>query len=168
VSTLNDALMRFCGEAPSSVYHKPFVMNGWKYWTDNRVAVRLRTNDPDTPAVEGRHNPEPAFKDFELKQLADLPKVKHDDLTVDCECDSDADCGRCRGTGRVVEKACEVFGDGYWLIDTRFARLIRGLPGVKVEAKPPQGDLRDFVPMRFIFDGNGQGMVCPVKKHDEK
>lgn len=133
-------LRKFCGGTEDNnrhyVVNKTFVKNGWRYATDCRIAVRIRTDASDTkrkniPPIEG------IFRKFTKGRFLAYPPLS------------------IRASPEKV-KVCAV---GKQWIKLKYDKLIRPLRNVRYA---PGGKLgpRFNGSIRFIFDG-GQGIVMP-------
>jgi hypothetical protein len=175
---------KFCEPEYPSI-SKPWVVSGWKYACDGRIAVRIPFRGPDSPTPEGRPRPDlpSLFRDFECADgFVAFPAVEQcreckgegkyigectscrGRCDCECRCGDLHDCGECDGSGR-TEISCGCVNDegryvqlGAAWINGRFAWLIACLP--KPEFVPqPNADER----ILFRFEG-GQGIVMPVLK----
>lgn len=88
---------------------QPFVQSGWKCATDCRIAIRVKTDEPDTPPPEGVRRGFPDVgKAFEAISDAPRHEVQLPELAIEqCpECrgkyltEARVKCRECNGTGQ--------------------------------------------------------------------
>ncbi len=153
----------------------PFVLNGWKYATDGRIAVRIPTDEPDDSNEPYRRpNASALFEGFNVEGLQSFEIPTLDGAQV-IECDS------CNGDGCAIcdmghEHECpDCDGDGHYekwpekevagrIFSERFLSKMAALPGIKfypTTAECSGGN--PAKPALFTFD-NGQGLLMPIKK----
>lgn len=124
----------FC-DVEYEVMETPFVKNGWKCATDGRIAIRVKTDEQDTPRPEGRRRDFPNVAGaFELAAMKHQTAILLPDITecpecqgkflseavVQCDecggtgetecfhCGHDMDCEECDGSGKVTDEVeCE-------------------------------------------------------------
>lgn len=106
--------LAFCEKEGSSRLDMstPFVLNGWRYATDARVAIRIPCGEPNTEAKEKRFPPiEQLFANFPEDGFEPWPEVDVFNAMGDCpECDcglvNSVECRKCLGRGFTVCNEC--------------------------------------------------------------
>lgn len=187
-ATLQIDLTPFCDpDGTRYSINRPWILRGWEYATDGRIAVRLKTDKPDdvsrqttglrrylrddetkVPDIEGL-----GWKHAELNDWQPWPEAAYEDGEVSCEadgCDSDyiefaedSKCKSCNGKGYTIGPYYQPIG-AIW-IGARYDRLIRQLPGVEYSF----GDVKSYdlnTAILFRFDG-GEGIIMPIDRSKE-
>lgn len=99
-----DPLRRFCGETNQSYrLGEPFVVGGYRYYTDGRIAVRVRDSSPDTEQWPGGPRFPNSIADFPWWQKPFDAKAAvridvHEDFETYCDC--------CLGKGKGKFRTC--------------------------------------------------------------
>lgn len=172
---------KFCDVHASDRYNMgvPFVKDGYEYATNTRICVRRKVDAADTPIGDKRfpnaaqlfvgsfHGVTAAyFLEVMLKTWSEVPCWCCNE-TGKCHCEA------CEGVGdtRVICECCAGSGSVYFprtvdigtaLVDTRYDKLIRELPGIRVRI-PGEGD--EQKPICFVFDG-GEGLLMPMLRDE--
>lgn len=171
-------LQRFCDPTSSRMtLGKPFVKDGLRCGCDARVLVCISA--PGEPDTEGRL---PKIRELLADNIGDLkpwPRVEicstcqgkgETEKTCDscfgdgkcdrCPCEHVHDCGYCDGTGMATDvcdcRAERIDFDGVD-VSRYYTTMIGTLPNVRYWL-----DSKDKV--RFVFDGNGEGVVMAICK----
>jgi len=157
----------------------PFIYNGWKYATDGRVAVRVRTEKPNDPVSDNRKLPtaqiEQIFNSFppDGYMTCEFPTVKR-------LCGDDW-CAKCNSIGWVKTKydpiedsdeiACDICNPTFdcktkVIYGVKFTlhwwAMLENLPGIKIA-----GEIQPRTKAFFVFDagtaGQGQAVLMPCE-----
>lgn len=146
----------------------PFAFNGWKYATDGRVCVRVKTDEPDDSG-EPHKRPDASklFAGFNVEGLQpfDIPPPKglatnrcrycNGNGVRTCDLGHDHDCDECDGTGEVEEWPSQDIGACRF--SERYLSKIITLPGLKFYPTSAEN------PALFTFDG-GEGTLAQMRK----
>lgn len=166
---LNIELQTFCSEddCRESIM-TPFVRNGWKYATDGRIMVRVKTDEPDdSNEPHKRPNAAKLFEVFDVSKLdaVDLPELTgvttqkcrycNGNGVQTCSLGHDHDCDECDGTGEVEEWPSQDIGACRF--SERYLSKIITLPGLKFYPTSAEN------PALFTFDG-GEGILAQMRK----
>lgn len=158
-----DLLMRFCAcPAHDSVYlHAPWMWEGWVYYSDRRVVVRVPFNEAKHASVAnlGRN---PAAQVFAGRfddggPFVVLPKFNEPAICAACEGSREYDgdeCFVCGGAGHDQE-AVPMF-DVPW--SSYYLWLLSQLPQARI--RDPEFNPKKPRPAEILFDG-GQALLMP-------
>lgn len=190
-------MQKFCATEVDSrryVIEKPFVISGWKYATDGRVAIRVPTTEAESnwtaiPKADRLFRDTWNFGDSERALWPQHDGSRSDEDCVfcsgtgkeieDCPCaggarDEDGNCKVCHNTWEVVTDRTCAYCDGH---GKAFVDPI--ICGAKIFARYARliGSLpgvqlfnncsrapKDKHAVPFVFDGGGQGLIMPVVK----
>lgn len=164
---------------------RPWILGGWRYATDGRICIRIKTNSPDNVEwkrgscrdwyvrTDDRDEPRVpdvsgiGWKHFLIDDWQPWPDANYVDGNVPCEadgCDVDYDpsaCQACEGKGTVTGPAYQQMGQAW--IAVKYDKLIRQLSGA--EWSFGGVDHENETPVLFRFDG-GEGIIMPIQRED--
>lgn len=158
-----DVLMQFCDPKPNRYdLSTPWVVAGWRYATDGRIIVRVRTKAKDTQGGGKRPDATELFpKPF---PRCSVPWPHHDGKMKLPE------CRICEGTGKTGETQCydcggelQILVIGGRFITGELCMRIQAIGEVRYSAKGGKDDNLCFA------CGKLQGVVAPLdmgKKND--
>ena len=149
----------------------PFVIDGWRYYTDGRRMVRVKDDSPNTAGCPHADRI-PGWTHAEVADWIDPPP---NDAKM-----TEQKCAACQGMGHIVCPTCGVdsaCGDcdetgimrddgeahvGFAVLNGRYYDDMLALPGLQIAAsdvKTCHGPDR----VRFRFDG-GEGIIMKMKE----
>jgi len=161
---LNIELQDFCStdDCRESIM-TPFVRDGWKYATDGRIMVRIKTDEPDDSGQpHKRPNAAKLFEGFDVSKLEafNLPELKGVENQTcrycsgngvqTCSLGHDHDCDECDTTGLTEKWPEQDIGKARF--SERFLVKIKNLPGLRFYPTTAE------TPALFTFD-NGEGIL---------
>jgi hypothetical protein len=160
-------LTPFCSvDETRMAINTPFVLNGWKYATDGRVCVRIKTYEPDD-SNEPYKRPKASdlfkgfnvggLESFEIPDLKGVEMLECDECngagSVTCNYGHEHECDMCEG-GTVEKWSNQHIGPATF--SERYLVKIKALPSLKFF--PTKSDAPAF----FTFNG-GEGIIATVR-----